>query len=69
MTQRDARAALAKLLSVDWARRAEALLKKGWAAMPDRHAPDKAVARLCAVKLGEGYTTVRRSIPLAAPAP
>jgi hypothetical protein len=69
MTQHDARAALAKFLSVDWARRAEALIEEGWTTMPDRRAPDKAVARLCAVKLGEAYTTVRRSIPLAAPAP
>jgi hypothetical protein len=45
--------------------RAEALLKEGWATMPDRHAPDRAVARLCAAKLGEMFTTARATVPLA----
>ena len=66
MAQDDARTALAKLITVDWARRAEALLQQGWAIMPDRRAPDRAVARLCAVKLGEAYTKVRKNIPLTA---
>src|SRR5688572_25634148 len=65
MAQDDAQAALAKLITVDLGKRAEALLQEGWATMPDRHAPDKAVARLCAAKLGEVYTTVRRNLPLA----
>jgi hypothetical protein len=34
--------------------------------MPDRRAPDRAVARLCAMKLGEAYTRVRKTIPLTA---
>jgi hypothetical protein len=65
MAQADARAALAKLITVDLGTRAEALLKEGWATMPDRHAPDAAVARLCAAKLGEMYTALRTNMPLA----
>ena len=57
--------ALAKLIAIDLGTRAEALLKEGWATMPDRHAPDRAVARLCAAKLGEMFTTARANVPLA----
>jgi hypothetical protein len=32
--------------------------------MPDRSAPDQAVAVLCAMKLGEMFTAVRRHTPL-----
>lgn len=66
MAQDDARAALATLITVDWGERVERLIKEGWATMPDRRAPDRAAARLCAVKLGEVYTTVRKNIPLTA---
>lgn len=64
MAQDAAHLALAKLVNVEWSRRAEVLSSQGWATMPDRGKPDKAVARLCAMKLGETYTTVRRNLPI-----
>lgn len=66
MAQDDASAALAKLVAVDRGKRAEALIAQGWATMPDRSAPEAAVARLCAVKLGEIFTSVRKNTPLTA---
>jgi hypothetical protein len=65
MDQQAARAALLRLVNVEWPRRAELLSKQGWATMPDREAPDPAVARLCALKLGEAYASVRQSAPIA----
>ena len=64
MDQEAAHVALAHLVNIDGGRRAEALLKQGWATMPDRRNPDPAVARLCAMKLGEAYTKVRQTVPL-----
>ena len=57
-------AELAKLVSVEWRKRAELLAERGWATMPDRAQPEQAVARLCAVKLGDAYTDVRRTLPV-----
>lgn len=64
MDQEAAHAALAHLVDIDSGRRADALLTQGWATMPDRPKPDPAVARLCAMKLGEAYTKVRQTVPL-----
>lgn len=69
MAQDDASAALEKLFAVDSAKRAEELLAQGWATMPDRHAPDPAVARQCAVKLGEMFTLMRKHKPLTTALP
>ena len=66
--QDDWRSALAELIAAPWDARAGVLAKQGWASMPDRKEPEKAVARLCAVKLGEAYTSVRRTLPVVAPA-
>ncbi|HYX63242.1 MAG TPA: hypothetical protein VE935_03370 [Burkholderiales bacterium] len=64
MDQSDASTALAKLAALHWDKRAEILVREGWATMPDRGRPDKAAARLCAAKLGEAYTSVRETIPV-----
>lgn len=64
MDQPDAPTALAKLAALHWDKRAEMLVREGWATMPDRARPDKAAARLCAAKLGEAYTSVRETIPV-----
>ena len=65
LDQQAAHVALVRLVNTDGKRRAEALLKQGWATMPDRGKPDPAVARLCAMKLGEAYTQVRGNLPLS----
>lgn len=65
MDQEAAHAALSKLVSLEWRRRSELLAEHGWATMPDRTHPEKTVAWLCATKLGEAYTTVRKNVPLA----
>jgi hypothetical protein len=62
------RDALAELIAVPWEQRAERVAQQGWASMPDRKQPEKAVARLCAAKLGEAYTSVRRTLPVVDPA-
>jgi hypothetical protein len=67
MEQSGASMALAKLASLHWDKRAEILVRGGWATMPDRERPNKAAARLCAVKLGEAYTSVRRTVPVVPP--
>ena len=67
MEQSDAPGALAKLAAVHWDKRAEMLAREGWATMPDRERPNKAAARLCAAKLGEAYTSVRRTVPVVPP--
>jgi hypothetical protein len=64
MAQDGAHAALANLVSLEWGKRPAVLVKRGWATMPDRARPDEAVARLCAVKLGEAYTDVRKTLPV-----
>lgn len=64
MAQQAAHAALAKLVSLEWGKRPALLVKHGWATMPDRGQPEDAVARLCAVKLGEAYTDVRKMLPV-----
>ena len=64
MDQEAAHAALARLVGVEWGRRADVLSKEGWATMPDRGKPDKAVARLCAMRLGEAYATLRQTVPI-----
>ena len=64
LDQEAAHVALAHLVKFDGGRRADALLKQGWATMPDRRKPDPAVARLGAMKLGEAYTKVRQTVPL-----
>lgn len=66
MAQDDASAALATLIAVDRGKRAEALIEQGWATMPDHRVPERAVARLCAAKLGEMFTSVRKNTPLTA---
>ena len=64
MDQEAAHLALARLVEHDGSRRVATLLEQGWATMPDRTRPDPAVARLCAMKLGEAYAKVRGSVPL-----
>jgi hypothetical protein len=64
MDQEAAHDALARLVGVEWSRRADVLQREGWTTMPDRGHPDRAVARLCAAKLGETYTSLRRTIPV-----
>lgn len=64
MDQSDASTALAKLAALHWDKRADTLVREGWATMPDRERPDKAAARLCAAKLGEAYSSVRETIPV-----
>ena len=64
MEQEAAHVALARLVGVEWSRRADVLSREGWATMPDRGHPDRIVARLCAAKLGETYTSLRRTMPV-----
>jgi hypothetical protein len=64
MDQEAAQVALARLVAVEWSRRADLLSKEGWATMPDRAHPERVVARLCAAKLGETYTSLRRTMPV-----
>lgn len=64
MQQPDARQALGKLVALHWDKRPELLAREGWATMPDRAKPESATARLCAEKLGEAYTSLRRSAPV-----
>jgi hypothetical protein len=65
MDQQAAHTELLRLVKIDGTLRADALLKEGWATMPDRSEPDAAVARLCAMKLGEAYSEVRANLPLS----
>lgn len=64
MEQEAAHIALARLVGVEWARRADVLSKEGWATMPDHGKPEKVVARLCAMRLGEAYATIRQNMPI-----
>lgn len=68
LAQDGGRDALVELVAAPWDERAERLAKQGWATMPDRKEPEQAVARLCAAKLGEAYTSVRRTLPVVDPA-
>jgi hypothetical protein len=65
MDQKAPHAALTRLAGVEWERRADLLSKEGWATMPDRTEPEASVARLCAARLGEAYTRVRQTLPIA----
>ena len=67
MRQPDAEGQLMRLVQVNARERSERIVRGGWATMPDRQMPDAAVAALCAARLGEVYTSVRRATPISAP--
>jgi alpha/beta superfamily hydrolase len=53
MKAKDAAARLAQLKKTEWYQRDEVVAGNGWATMPDREAPNIAVAEMCASKLVE----------------
>jgi hypothetical protein len=65
LRQREAAARLAALMQAGWDERGELVAKGGWATMPDRPEPSAAVAARCAIRLGEAYTSVRKSLPIS----
>jgi hypothetical protein len=66
MRQPDAEAQLTRLLHAGVKERGERIARGGWATMPDAQGPDPGLAVLCAARLGELYTSVRKATPISA---